>query len=80
MISQFIVGSISRYLDKYIVNRFLPITKFVIDNILVKFNLLLIMYGCNMDTIEALILYMVYYTKGMVLIFARMIEKIHLKC
>ena len=79
MISQFIVGSISRYLDKYIVNRFLPITKFVIDNILVKFNLLLIMYGCNMDTIEALILYMVYYTKGMVLIFARMIEKIHLK-
>ena len=54
------------------------ITSYGLNNTCIIFNPLNAIYDCDMDTLETSIC-MVYNTKGMVLIAARMMEKIHLE-
>ena len=54
------------------------ITSYGLNNTFIIFNPLNAIYDCDMDTLETSIC-MVYNTKGMVLIAARMMEKIHLE-
>ena len=53
-------------------------TIYGLNNTFIIFNPFNAMYGCDMDTLVTSIC-MVYNTKGMVLIAARMMEKIHLE-
>ena len=54
------------------------ITSYGLNNTCIIFNPLNAIYDCDMDTLETSIC-MVYNTKGMVLIAARMMKKIHLE-
>ena len=53
-------------------------TSYAVNNTFNIFNPFNVIYDCDVDTLETSIC-MVYNTKGMVLIAARMMEKIHLE-